>query len=52
MGYGGRTIELLQQYFEGKFQNLQESEDAEEDDVDIKGVDEEVSFLLHLVSKL
>ena len=46
MGYGGRTLELLQQYYEGKFPNLQESEDAEEDDVDIKAVDEEVSLWL------
>ncbi|BFZ04227.1 hypothetical protein BsWGS_07266 [Bradybaena similaris] len=32
MGYGSRTMELLQQYYEGKFPSLKETEDEKMDD--------------------
>ena len=54
MGYGSRSLDLLQQYYEGKFPNLKESdvietdknEDSEEESDDAeeaKQVDDEVS---------
>ena len=33
MGYGSRALELLQQYYEGKFQSLREDDDEIVDQV-------------------
>ena len=50
MGYGGRALELLQQYFEGKIPSLVEMDNIPQQDADT--VDAEVDNSLFCYKKL
>ena len=46
MGYGGRALELLQQYFEGKIPSLVEIDNIPQQDADTVDAEVDISFYM------